>query len=176
MEHRRILRHVGNHSAERCLRHAIDRLPADEDVPAFDVDKTQEQSRQGRLAAAGSADQADFRARGDREREAVQHRRLRCRVAKAHLAQLDAEVPRPTRLRVWRVDDRRRLEQQLGELRRVGQGALEVAVDAVELPHHTRHRRVVAEGDEHRLQAAGRTMVDSQGDGKAQRVRRDVHR
>ena len=37
-------------------------------------------------------------------------------------------------------------------------GALEVAVDAVELPHHARRRRVVAEGEEHRLEAgAGRS-------------------
>ena len=176
MEHRRILRHVGNCAAERSLRHAIDRLPADEDVATLDVRKAQEQPRQGRLAAARSADEAHFRARRDGEREAVEQQRLRRAVAKTHVPQLDAEVPGRKRPRVGGVNDRRRLEQQFGELRRVGQGALEAAVDAVELPHHTRHGGVVAEGDEYRLQAAGRTTVDGQGDDEAQRVRRHVHR
>src|SRR5206468_8285435 len=101
--------------------------------------------------------------------------RLGRRVAEAHVPELDAEMPGTERLRVAGVDDGGRIEQQLGELRRVGQCALEAAIDAVELPDDTCDGRVVAEGDEHRLEAAGRAPAGGQGDDEAHRVRGDVH-
>ena len=53
-------------AAQRRLRHALDRLAADQDLAALDVGESQQQPRQRRLAAAGSADESDLRAGRDR--------------------------------------------------------------------------------------------------------------
>ena len=63
VEHRRVLRHVGDDLAQVCLADAIDRLAAKQDRAALDVREAQQQPRQRRLAAARTADEADARAR-----------------------------------------------------------------------------------------------------------------
>ncbi len=97
-------------------------------------------------------------------------------VAERDVAQLHAVVARHERLRRLGIAHERRIEQQRGELRGVGQGALERAVDAVELPHHAGDRHVVAEGQEHRLEAGAGRAVNGQRHAQPHGVREHVHR
>ena len=75
MEHRRVLRHVGDGLPQRGLRHAIDRCPPTRISPAVDIGEAQQQSRERRLAAARSSDETDLLA-GAIVSEAVEQRRL----------------------------------------------------------------------------------------------------
>jgi hypothetical protein len=67
VEHRGILRDVGEDLANRRLRDVGNRLAADEDLPALDVLETEQQPRDGGLAAARPADEPEPRARRHRE-------------------------------------------------------------------------------------------------------------
>ena len=89
----------------------------------------------------------------DGERKPIEQQRLRRRMPEADVAHLDAVVARRERNGRADILNRRRIQQQIGELRGVGQRALEVAIDPVELPHHPRGRREVAEREEDGLQA-----------------------
>ena len=158
VEHRRILRHVGDDLPQRGLRHAIDRLAADAESRRVSTsDEAQQQPRQRRLAAARAADEADSsRPARIRSEKLLEQQRLLGRYRKLTSRSSTLEVRRRERAR-WRPRrPRRRVEQELGELRRVGQEPFQVAIDAVELPHHARRRRVVAEREEHRLEAGAR--------------------
>ena len=95
---------------------------------------------------------------------------------KFDVAQLHAEIRRAEGLRGGGIHHARRIEQELGELGRVGQRAFEVAVDAVELPHHARRRRVVAERQEHRFEARAGPVADGERDEQAADVREHEHR
>jgi len=60
--------------------------------------------------------------------------------------------------------NRRRIQQQIGELCGVGQRALEVAIDPVELPHDPCGGRKVAEREEDGLQTRRGVETDVQRD------------
>jgi hypothetical protein len=160
VEHRGILRNVRHHLPQCRLRDPIDGLTADQNLAAFDVREPQQQACQRRFAAAGAAHESDPGALRDPQRQALEEQRLIGRVSEAHVPQLDAEVGRRERGGRLGVHDRRRLEEQRGELRGLGERPLEVAIDAVEFPHHACRRRVVAERHEHRLEARPGAAAD----------------
>ena len=70
-----------------------------------------------------------------------------------HALEADVARLRPQRLGRNLVDHGRPGQQQLGELRGLGQRALQTAVDLVELEHDPRRVGVVGEGHDDRLDA-----------------------
>jgi hypothetical protein len=101
----------------------IDRLAADEDHPALGIREAQQQPGQRGFAAAGTADQSNPCARRDLQREPLQQEGIATAVPEVDVPKFDAEVPRLKWRGRCRVGDARRVEQQLGGLRRVGQRA-----------------------------------------------------
>src|SRR5262249_40769130 len=142
----------------------IDRLAAEQDRAALDVHEAQQQPRQRRLSAARTPDQSHARARRNAERELLEQQRLARAVPEIDVAHLDSEMRRAQWLRGRWIADAWRIEQELGKLCRVGQRALEVPIDAVELPHHPRGGAVVAERQEHGLEADAGAVSDGERD------------
>ena len=100
VEHRGILRHIRYDLAQRRLRDVGDRLAADEDLAALDVLESEQESRDGGLAAAGASDEPELRPRRHGERELFEQERLLRRMPEADVTQFDAVVP-------WRERNRR---------------------------------------------------------------------
>src|SRR6185295_20376361 len=94
----------------------------------------------------------------------------------AHGAEPDARVARLERLDGVGIDDRGWIEEQLGELRGVGERGLEVAIDAIELPHHARRLREVARSEEHGLDREAAAAPGRERDDQADRVGQHVQR
>src|SRR6266700_3674754 len=99
MQQRGILRDDGNLRAQTLLRDTRDSLTVDQDAAFLDVEETQQQIDQRRLAGTGTPDQADLLAGLHRESErvddgggaqnAVFARRRLAAIAKAHVLETD---------------------------------------------------------------------------------------
>ena len=74
MEQRDVLRHDRDRLAQAVLRDARNILAVDQDAAGLHVVEALQQREQGRLAAAGLADQADALARLDVEVEVLENR------------------------------------------------------------------------------------------------------
>ena len=111
------------------------------------------------------------------QREALEEQRLRRRVAEGHIPQFDAResaAANGSRLG-WSTTAGGSSSNSVNCAASVS-ARLEVAVDAVELPHHAGRRRVVAERDEHRLEARAGAAACSDSDHESERIGQHVHR
>ena len=103
------------------------------------------------------------------------NKRQRTRVGERHALEADVAGGRPQRLGRDRVDHGRRGQQQLGELRGLGQRALHGPVDLVELEHDLGRVGVVGEGHDDGLDAVP-APAESDGEHQTEHVGQHRHR
>ena len=99
-EQRRLLQDDADLVAQTLERHVAHVVTVDQHAALGDIVEARQQIDDGRLAAAGRAQQRDGLARLDRERHAAEHRLAALEVAESHVVELDsAAAPGPARLR-----------------------------------------------------------------------------